>query len=235
MSKGLGKALASAMKDGEIQAASGKSSRSIFLNPHRRNIFSALTLTPCVGLGQLASVTGVSPSTAEWHLEILIGEDYIAEHRFGRRRIFYPQGLVSADEVEFFFTLNLPRIAHILSRVMEGNGITQTEIVRTGKVSRHTAAGALGELERLGLATIVADGASIRYYPTTLLPDKAAGFYRHSREYSEYMINRLKQQGGWEPEMVKRGLDRIILEAGSPSGRFSLEVGINPYITCRGC
>ena len=235
MVKGVGKALASAIKDDDVQAAAKKSSKHIFLNAHRRNIYSTLTLTPCIGISQLASRTGIASNTVEWHLESLIKAGYVSENRIGRRRIFFPQGLITDDEFEFFYVLNLPRLVEILFKIIEGNGMSQAEVSELTGHSRQTVAKALGELENAGLVTKVADGNNIRYYSTTLLPDKAEGFYQHSKDFSEHIIKKLGHQGGKAPEIVKKGLDRIIIEVGFASGRFTIEVGINPYITCTSC
>ncbi len=235
MSKGVGKALASAIKDEDVQASVKKSSKHIFLNSHRREIYSALTLTPCIGISQLASRTGIAQNTVGWHLESLIKAGFIAEHRVGSRRIFSPQGLITQDEFEFFYVLNLPRLVEILFKVIGGKGMSQAEVSKLTGYSRQTVAKALGELENAGLVTRVADGNNIRYYSTTLLPDRAEEFYQHSKDFSEHIIKKLGHQGGKGPEIVKKGLDRIIIEVGFASGRFTIEVGINPYITCSSC
>ncbi len=235
MSKGVGKALASAIKDEEIKTAAKKSSRHIFFNSHRRNIYSALTLTPCIGISQLASRTGIAQNTVGWHLETLIKAGYISENRMGRRRIFFPQGLITDNEFEFFYILNMPRLVDILFKVIEGNGMSQAKVAELTGHSRQTVAKALAELGTANLVTRVADGNNIRYYSTTLLPDRAEEFYQHSKDFSEHIIKKLGHQGGKSPDIIKKGLDRIIIEVGFASGRFTIEVGINPYITCSSC
>jgi hypothetical protein len=64
LTEGIGKALASAIKD---KAAPGRErqGRHIFLNQHRRTIFSKLTEMPCIGIGRLASECGISQNTVE--------------------------------------------------------------------------------------------------------------------------------------------------------------------------
>ena len=235
MAKGVGKALASAIKDEDVQAAAKKSSRHIFLNVHRREIYSALTLTPCIGIGQLASKTGIAQNTVEWHLDSLIKADYVSTQRIGNRKIFFPQGLIGADEAEFFHILNMPKFSEILFRVIGGSGLSQAEIAEAVGETRQTAAKTLGVLEDAGLVTKVADGSNIRYFSTTLLPDMAEQFYHHSKEFSEHIIKKLGHEGGKEPTVIKKGLDRIILELGFASGRFTIDIGINPYITCKSC
>ena len=235
MVKGVGKALASAIKDDDVQKAAKKSSKHIFLNQHRREIYSVLTLTPCIGISQLASKTGIALNTVEWHLESLAGVGYVSEHKIGRRRIFFPQGLITLDQMDFFFTLNSPRLIDILFKVIEGKGLSQSEIAEKTGDSRQTVAKSLGELETAGLVTKVTDGSNIRYFSTAALSDGAEAFYQHSKEFSEHIIKKLGHEGGKEPEIIKKGLDRIIIELGFASGRFTIEVGINPYITCVSC
>jgi len=235
MAKGIGKALESAIRDEEVQAEIKRSSRHILLNQHRRDIFSQLTLTPCIGMSQLAEKTGIAQNTVEWHLDALLKEDFVSEIRVGRRRAFYPQGLINKEQAEFFFVLNLPRHTDVLFSVIEGAGMSQAEISKKTGDSRQTVAKAMNELEGVGLVTKVADGNNIRYYTTTMLPDKAEEFYQHSKDFTDYIMKKLKHQGGKGSEIVKKGLDRIIVETGFASGRFTVEVGINPYITCASC
>ena len=234
MSRGVGKALASAIKDDDTRIAAKRSRKHIFINPHRRDIYSALTLTPCIGISQLALTTGIAHNSVEWHLGSLIDAGYIIEYRIGRRRIFFPDGLITNDEIEFFHILNLPRLAEILFMVMDRGGISQAGISELTGNSRQTVARALNSLENAELITKVTDGNNIRYYSTTLLPDRAGEYYQHSRDFSNFVIKKLGQEGGKESEIVKGGLDRIIIETGFVSGRFTLEIGINPYITCSG-
>ncbi len=235
MSKGLGKALASALEDPEEKRAEHGTSKHIFLNGHRREIFSKLTMTPCIGAPQISSELGLGQSTVRWHLDALVESGYVSEKRLGRKRVYYPQGLVIPGEVEFFSTLNQSRYSEILFSVIQGNGLTQKEIAQSTGDSRQTASKILGRLEAMELVTSVADGSNTRYYATKLLPDKAQEFYRHSKGFAEFIIKKLAMEGGKEPEIVKRGLDRIILELGFKSSRFAIEIGLNPYITCSGC
>ena len=75
----------------------------------------------------------------------------------------------------------------------------------------------------------------MRYYPSRLLPDGAEKFYKHAKDYSDFIVNKISKEGGARPKIIKKGLDRIIVEAGHASGRFTVEVGINPFITCLEC
>ena len=127
MTDGIGKALASAIKD-EAEPASEKRGRHIFHNQHRRCIFSLLTMNPCLGLVDLASKCGIAPNTAEWHVGALIDSGYVVEHNFGRRRVFYPDGLITHEKAMLFRTINHPRSSILLRFVMKNPGRTLCEI-----------------------------------------------------------------------------------------------------------
>jgi DNA-binding MarR family transcriptional regulator len=234
VSEGIGKALAIAIKD-ETEPMPEKRGRHVFLNTHRRRIFSILTANPCMGVVELASECGLAQNTVEWHLDTLIKSGYVVKHSIGRRRVFFPDGLISHDQAGLFQIINHPGHSMVLMDIVEKPGQSQLEIAeRLGKSRQHVAK-TLEKLESIGIISVVADGTHSRYYPTRLLPEKAEEFYRHSKDFSEYILRRLGQEGGKPPVVVKRGLDRMIVEVGHASERFNLDVGINPYKTCLGC
>lgn len=234
MNEGIGKALANAIKD-ETEPIPEKRGRHIFLNSHRRKIFSMLTNNPCMGIVELASECGLAPNTVEWHLDTLIESGYIVKHSIGKRRVFFPDGLISHDQAALFQTINHSGHSLVLREVIEKPGLSQLEIAEKLGKSRQRVAKTLEKLEAAGIISIVMDGTHIRYYPTRLLPEKADEFYRFSKDFSEYILRRLGKEGGKPPTIIKKGMDRLIVEVGYTSERFNLEVGINPYKTCLGC
>jgi DNA-binding MarR family transcriptional regulator len=234
LSDGIGKALANAIKD-DAEPIPEKRGRHVFLNSHRRRIFSILTNNPCVGVVELASECRLAPNTVEWHLGILIKSGYIVKHSIGKRRVFFPDGLISHDQAALFQTINHPGHSLVLREVIENPGLSQLDIAEHLGKKRQRVANTLEKLESVGIVSVVTDGTHTRYYPTRLLPEKAEEFYRHSKDFSEYVLRRLNQEGGKSPAVVKKGLDRLIVEVGYASERFNLDVGINPYKTCLGC
>jgi predicted transcriptional regulator len=234
VSEGIGKALANAIKDGAGPIPE-KRGRHVFLNSHRRCIFSLLTTSPCMGVVELASKCGLAQNTVVWHLDTLIKSSYVVKHSIGRRRVFFPDGLVSHEQAALFQIINHPGHSLVLREVIERPGLSQLEIADSLGKSRQRVAKTLERLEDAGIVSLVTDGTHTRYYPTTLLPEKADEFYRHSKDFSEYIMKRLAQEGGKPPVLVKKGLDRLNVEIGYASERFNLDVGINPYKTCLGC
>lgn len=234
MSEGIGKAMASAMKEEPALSVHGRG-RHLFQNPNRRAIFTALTENPCLGIGVLASRTGLSNNAVKWHLKAMTEAGYVVRHGEGRNWVFYPEGLINQDAAKLFAVVNSPRQSTLFREIAANPGLSQTDLARNLGKSRQWVAASLRALEVAGLVSGLADGAHTRHYPTRLLPDMADGFYRSSKEFADYILRRLGQEGGNPPAIVRRGLDRIIVEAGHQSRRFDIEIGVNPYLTCLGC
>ena len=234
MTEGIGKALASAIKD-EPQPSSESRSGQTFQNQHRRSIFSLLTLNPCIGIAELAEKCALAPNSVEWHVGALMKAGYIVKHGTGRRRVFFPEGLITHERAGLFQAINHPRNSALLAIVMKKSGLSQTEIAAELGKSRQWVAKALNELEAAGVVSVVSEGNNLRHYPTRLLPDMGDNFYMHSKDFSEYMLKQLAREGGRPPVIVKKSLSRAVIEAGHATNRFSLEIGINPYMTCLSC
>ncbi len=230
MSESIGKALANAIKDPSA-AGSEKTGRHAFRNRNRRKIFSILTLTPCISAQMIARKSGLVQNTVKWHLEKLMISEYVIKHSEGRSVVYFPQGLIDNELVALFCTINHRTRGEVYNRVLHAPGASQSELSSSIGVSRNTVGRALGSLSSLGLVSTVEDGAFLRYYPTGLLAESAEGFYRHSKDFSEYIMKRLGQEGGKTPTIVKKDLDRMVVEMGATQERFTMEIGVNPFMT----
>ncbi len=232
MVRSVGKALETALKDKD--AASGEPRRkggSVFSNSRRRDVFSTLTLSPCVGASEIAHRTLINVNTVVWHIDRLIEPGYIVERRIGRRRIFFPEGMVGPDEVPLFLTLNKHACGLILSLVLGNPGNSQMELSKISGMSHQSISKIMKQLEDVGLMSRISDGSHIRHYPTKLLSDRSEEYYDRSKNYAQFILKKLYQDEGVEPVIVKRGLERMILELGPRKKRYTMEVGINPYMT----
>ena len=234
MTEGIGKALASAIKD-NVAPVRERQGRHIFLNQHRRDIFSKLTATPCIGIGRLASECGISQNTVEWHVETLIGSGYVGKHSVGRRSVFFPIGLISHEDIELFQFINQASLSAVLGCILRNPGLSLSGIADSAGQSRRVVSNGAAKLEAKGLITRVIDGASSRFYPTRLLQERAEGFYTHSKEFTDYILRKMEQEGGKPPIPVKKDLDTILVEMGYSQDRFTMKIGINPYMTCIVC
>jgi hypothetical protein len=64
-----------------------------------------------------------------------------------------------------------------------------------------------------------------------MISDSSEEFYQRSRGFVNLILKKLKISEGSEPSLVKKGVDRIFVEIGHRKGRYTLEIGINPFFT----
>jgi len=232
MDKSVGRALESALKvKGGHSNDETKRTRHLFSNRHRRDIFSTLTQYPCIGASMISRKTGIKVNTVSWHLIKMLEADYIVERSIGRKRIFFAEGLVNADEVAVFFTLNNEKVRVLMKLVMANPGGSQMDLANTTGISHQYVSGIMNRLESSGLVSNVVDGSHIRYYPTKLISISSEEFYRRSKGFVNLTLKKLKMSEGGEPSIVKKSVERIIVEIGPPKSRYTMEIGINPFIT----
>jgi len=232
MPDSVGKALEFALKEkSEPRSQSKKSASKIFSNKNRRDIYTVLTMFPCIGAAAIAHLTEISINTVTWHLGKLRAAGYVIERGAGARCMYLPEGLVPTEDVDLFSLLNRQKGSQILSLVIKNPGSSQGELADGLDIAHQSVSKVMKGLETQGVVSIVSEGNHIRYFPTRFLTDKAENFYQKSKRFSEYLFRKLKEDEKEEPKVVKKGVDRIILELGSKSARYTLEVGINPYIT----
>ena len=85
-------------------------------------------------------------------------------------------------------------------------------------------------VESKGLISNVIEGNHIRYYPTKLLSTKSENFYTNSKRFTDFLLKKISDDGE-NPKIIKKSIDRMILELGPKNNRYVMEIGINPYMT----
>lgn len=234
MGKSLGKALENALKDkNESTVEQGRPSRLIFTNACRREIFSLASMTPCVCASDIARALSIRANTVYWHLSVLINSGYLVERTIGRRRAFFVEGQITTDEVQIFFVLNQSKEKRLISQILAGPGLSQNELSKAAGSSHQSISKSVDKMKKTNLVTSVAEGSHVRYFPTTLLPERGREYYSRSNKFTKFLLKKLADSGE-EPGIVKKGEDRIILELGPKKIRYTLQVGINPYLTSIG-
>jgi predicted transcriptional regulator len=231
MGKSLGKALESALKDkNESDVKQGRPSLLIFTNACRREIFSLTSMTPCTCVNDIARTLSIRVNTVYWHLSVLKNAGYVVERSIGRRRAFFVEGQITSEEVMIFFVLNQSKEKRLMSHILTGPGLSQNELSKTAGSSHQSIAMSIDKMIKTNLVTSVAEGSHVRYFPTSLLPVRGKEYYSRSNKLTKFLLKKLEDSGE-EPEIVKKGEDRIILELGPKKIRYTLLIGINPYLT----
>ena len=231
MGKSLGKALESALKNKNQSALpQGRPSRLIFSNACRREAFSLASLTPCVCASDIAKALSIKANTASWHLSILKDSGYLVERTLGRRKVFFPEGQITPEEVQIFFVLNKNKEKILISLILASPGLSQNELSRAAGSSHQSISKSAEAMKKTGLVTIVAEGSHVRYFPTSLLIERGKEFYSRSNRFTKFLLKNLEDSGE-EPSVVKKSEDKVIIELGPKKARYTMQVGINPYLT----
>ncbi len=232
MDRSVGKALESALKEkGVVDVNLRLRGRDIFANRHRRDIFSSLTLSPCMTVAEISHRTLIKNNTVGWHIERLVDSGYIVGRHIGKRRVFYPEGLISSEDVSLFHTLNQSSV-RILIPLLYGNpGSSQRELAEITGMSHQSISKVMKALVSESLISSVSDGTRVRYYPTNWLSEQSEGFYDSSKRFTSFLLRNLREERGEEPKIIKKTIDRIMLELGTKKGKYTMEIGINPYMT----
>ena len=205
MKKGVGKALESALKDkGYPRETYQKRAEKLFSNKNRRDIYTALTLYPCLSSADVSSITGIKINTVIWHMGKLKNSGYVIERGIGNRCVYLPEGLVKAEDVGFFSLVNHQNGGGLLTVILNEPGISQGELANATSMGKQSASSVLKGLESLGSITTVTEGNHIRYYPTKYLAKAAENFYPKSKKFGDYLVKRLTDGEREEPKILKK-------------------------------
>ena len=158
MTEGIGKALATAIKE-PATPEQDKAGALVFQNRNRRRLFSALTLTPCIGVVRLAEREDMAKNTVKWHLESLIRAGFIVKHADGRNVVYYPEGLINCENASLFSTVNHALRGVIYKQIANGPGATQGDLAALAGRPRHVIRRALNPLCSNGLVSAMEDGS----------------------------------------------------------------------------
>ena len=232
MSENVGKALESAIKEPETTTRPGGSSEDarIFGNQVRRSVFSILTFHPCMGINDIADALEVSNSTVKWHLEKLVASGYLVERHFGRKRAFWPEGQLKAEDIPVFCTLSSNNTKRLLIDIIRVPGLTQKEYSEEFGMTHQGIATMAARLESAGLIKFMVEGIHTRYYPTRLLAELSETRYKHTKAFREFIIEKLKKNSEM-PKIIKSSGNRLLLQIGPKNDLHIIEIGLDPFMS----
>lgn len=232
MKRGMAKALEATIKNrDDARTGQGrKVSGRVFSSKARRRIFSILTFHPCLGASSIAKQLGISSNTVLWHLERLAASGFVIERRAGRRRLFWPEGLLDGADIEMFRILADDTSRRMVRSVIETPGIFQREVADKLGLSHQGVSSRAGQLREAGIINTVSEGVHIRYYITTRLMKRSRENYERAKAFKMFTIDRLDAIGE-EPEIIRSSQNIVMIEIGPMSDRRVLEIGLDPYIS----
>ncbi|RLF02975.1 MAG: hypothetical protein DRJ64_08770, partial [Thermoprotei archaeon] len=196
----LTKAFAEAVGQGEEEAPGISARRVTFAHPHRRRIFETVTSSPCLGLRELARMTGLSAPTVKWHLRVLHDAGYVELTSVGSRKVYYPRHMLEPEDA---LAVRLAVTARdVLRQVRDSPGLMARDISWNGDLRR-----LLRTMVSLGLLEVVRDGRYSRYYlgkRITAHPRENVRFFKKS------LLTRMHGEG-LKPRITRVTKNRIYI------------------------
>jgi predicted ArsR family transcriptional regulator len=187
----------------------------LLFNGTRRKLFESCFQRPCSSLNRLADRVGVSPATAKYHLDLLVRGGLLGEYRRGRRRLFFPRGLLEDGEVESTATIQDPRVAPVYELICGNPGTVQKDLTDRLGCSHQSVNRAAARLAAEGLVRTVKEGRYTRYYPTADPGASARSERRRLKLFRERFLNQLRS-AGFATKVHRATADELVvsMEAG---------------------
>lgn len=211
----------------EEEAPPGK---PVLMNPQRRGIFSYLSRCPCSYLTKIGTVLGMSSSTVSWHVRKLVNAGYLREKAEGKRKVYYPQGLIDSSDVGIFALLSSDWLREVYVHVLRNEGLFQKEIAEALNRSNQSVERAISRLEKLRLLTLVEDGKFKRCFPTDTLRKRRDENYQREKVFVKQLMRRLNADK-LKPAIVRQSEKVLLIEIQGASKRETLDVGLDPFNT----
>ncbi len=224
--KRIGKALEKAIKDGDEDDTHVRT--SLLMHPVRRRIFRYLSFHPCASISKIAREVGVSNTDAQWHLNKLLEVGYISRQRVGNKVVFYPSAMVEREDVPLLHILTNQHLIDVLSFISSNPGSTQKEICEYMGNGKKITANALKKLSEYGLVAVIKDGTLRRYYPTSLLKEKADAYHRRAKHIASTLLKHLRQDV-ISSDLVHSSGYEITIRLRMGKEYATLNLNINPF------
>ncbi|MBI4999985.1 MAG: hypothetical protein HZB92_00440 [Euryarchaeota archaeon] len=216
-----GKRAGRPMADGKV--------RGTLLSPWRLRVFSAVTHHPCMGSGEISSISGMAPHSVRWHLRMLEEQGLVAPLPGTRGRYAATGQLRDEDR------LRLEPMAgqgarRLFLAVAGSPGMTTGDAAEAAKATRQAAASKLKGMARAGLLYSVRDGKVLRHFQSEGMLRAAEDYSAHGRKYLDFFVHKVAESGiSARASQVTAAWAQLELSAGRR--KTTVRLGINPYIT----
>jgi predicted transcriptional regulator len=202
---------------------------SLLMNPSRRRIFEFICNNPCSHLRKISRSLDFSTQTARWHLLKLVDKNLIAQHEFGRKKLYSPLSYnLDIESAHVLALLNNEDIKKIYLCIKDKPNITQKQLGRSLDIYQQLLSRSLLIMEGKGLITHKKQAREKVYFTTDLLKQLEYGFDKRSLSFEKELINALKNDGV-DPKLVPsdKNYVKISIDAGGKSHSI-LKINKNP-------
>lgn len=203
--------------------------KGILMNSTRRRILQYLSRYPCIHQNEIAKTMGLSLNNARWHLGKLVENGYLSTSRIGKKRVFYPTGLIELDDIGILTLVNNKKTSRIFPIISSTPGITQKEISNLTKIKPQSLIEKLKLFEKNGLIASVHDGSYRRYYPTELIKAREKTNHKRFKEFRQIMLKVLVRDGV-NPNIIRTTDRNIHIQITAGKAKSDLILYLNPFI-----
>ncbi|MCK5560902.1 MAG: winged helix-turn-helix transcriptional regulator [Thermoplasmata archaeon] len=203
--------------------------KGILMNSTRRRILQYLSRYPCIHQNEIAKTMGLSLNNARWHLGKLVENGYLSTSRIGKKRVFYPTGLIELDDIGILTLVNNKKTIRIFPIISSTPGITQKEISNLTNIKPQSLTEKLKLFEKYGLIASVHDGSYKRYYPTELIKAREKTNHKRFKEFRQIMLKVLVRDGV-NPNIIRTTDRNIHIQITAGKAKSDLILYLNPFI-----
>lgn len=180
------------------------------MNANRLRIFRYLCALPCSDMGAIASGTGMSRSSASWHVAVLLEAEYIAAFEHDAKTVYCPKGLVSARNMPLFTVLAREDCRALYGAVLARQGSDREALRAASGQGPQKADRCIAALLEAGLVSRIRDGRHARHFPTGRMTEAVAEERRVAKDFIRRLMERLKQEH-MRPEVTElKGVGVVI-------------------------
>ena len=228
MGKSIGKALEKAIKtENEVELQT--SGQAIF-HPARLAILEYLTKRPCSHQGLISKDLSVARATIRWHTRILSESNYLASKSMGNKLIYIPSNYMDVADIQVLSILRQDEARAMFTIIFNDPGLSTGEIsdkVEAGSEVHHRKL--LNDLVSNDLVSILKDGRTNRYYPTSLLQKKREQYETLGKHFLSGLIKRF-QADSIDAEIAHSSGQKVVLRLGFKGKKHTMNISTNPFI-----
>jgi hypothetical protein len=173
---------------------------------------------------------GKSAHTTTWHLNILCDAGYLESTSVGRKRIFWPKGMLKSSQAELAALLRKPVIVRILAATSKSEKTTEKQLQTILKVKQQNLNVWLKQMCASNILIKSGRGKGTTYEIAYGFETMITGYRSKTKLYSVRLLKMLEKDGLLPKKPKFRGSVlsvTIIL----PSGQDSIKLECNPFAT----
>ncbi|MBA3045131.1 MAG: hypothetical protein KKH41_03905 [Candidatus Thermoplasmatota archaeon] len=201
---------------------------SLLMKPLRLLIFTHLCRNPCDHTRSIARKMEMSTSSINWNLGQLLAGGYIESRGMDGRNIYWPKGMMEAEDLALAGMFRFQWPAKILKIIHgSGNSIRQKDIVSSVGLRQQNVEFWLRKMVFVGILGKKKIDKHVVYFITGKFREKVRHYESRSKDFSRIVFGILKKDGLMPKSQRLRG-SRFSVDIKLPKGIKRIHLECNP-------